>query len=262
MTAALPARRLLVQAAVAAYALVFTAMLVFDRPGLGLSRFFLVALVLVALASGPLVGAAGGLVATALYTGAVLVSDRLPDDSLLSFSMVTRVVTYIGVGALIGFFAAQQRALTAHLRLLADRDRLSGLPTSRPFEAELTRRLEEGSAFALLLGDLDDLGDRAGTDEMLLRLPAVLSHRLHPTDAVARVGPDEFAVIAACRSSDEAGALAASVEAACGAHGLEVTFGWAISPGEGRNGLALYRAANERLYARKTILRAHVAAAG
>jgi GGDEF domain-containing protein len=259
MAAALPGRRLLFGAAAAAYAAVFAAMLAFDRPGLGLSRFFFIALVVAALASGALGGAGAGVVATALYAGAVLVSDRLPDHSLFTFSMVTRVVTYVGVGALIGFFAAQQRALAGHLRLLADRDRLSGLPTSRPFEAELTRRLEEGNAFALLLADVDDLGDRARAGELLLRLPELLSHSLHPTDTVARVGKDEFAVLAACRSSEEAGALAGTLESVFRAGGVDVTFGWATSPAEGRNGLALYRAANERLYARKAILRPRVA---
>jgi GGDEF domain-containing protein len=262
MPAALPARRLLLGAAIAAYTLVFAAILAFDRPGLGLSRFFFVALVLVALASGPLAGAGAGVLAALVYSTAVLVTDRLPDASLLTFAMGVRLVTYVGVGALIGFFAAQQRALASHLRLLADRDRLSGLPTSRPFEAELTRRLEESGAFALLLGEIDDLGDRARAGEILLRLPEVLAHCLHPADTIARVGRDEFAVLAACRSSEEAGALAASVESAFRARGLDVTFGWAVSPSEARNGLALYRAANERLYARKTILRPRIASAG
>jgi GGDEF domain-containing protein len=76
------------------------------------------------------------------------------------------------------------------------------------------------------------------------------------------VGRDEFAILAACRSSDEARTLAASVEGVFRARGLNVTFGWAVAPTEARNGLALYRAANERLYARKTILRPRAAVAG
>jgi GGDEF domain-containing protein len=248
--------------AIGAYVVVFALISAFDGRGLGVSRFFFVAIVLLGLASGPLVGAGGGVLAAGLYGVGVLVNPRLADASLFDASMGIRLVTFVGVGALIGFFAAQQRALTAYLRVLADRDRLTGLPTSRPFEAELTRRLEDARPFALLLGDLSDLGDRARSDEMLLRLPDVLAHCLDPTDAVARVGRDEFAVLAACRSSDEAGAVAGAAEAAFRAHGLDVTFGWAVSPGEGTNGLALYRAANERLYARKTILRPRVAQAG
>jgi GGDEF domain-containing protein len=255
MPAVLPDRRLLLGAAVTAFVTVFSALLVFERPELGIGRFFYVAVVLLALASGPHVGAAGGLVATGLYVLAVLASPRLPDDVLTTLSMAIRAVTYVGVGYLIGFFAAQHRTLVEYFRLLANRDRLTGLPTSRPFEAELTERLEKGASFALLLGDVDGLGERAQSDEKLRRLPALLARFLHPSDAIARVGPDEFAILASCRSTDEAGALATAVEAAFTAEGLAVTFGWTVSPQEGRNGLALYRAASERLYARKLIRR-------
>jgi GGDEF domain-containing protein len=250
---------MLFAAAAAAYGVVFLVILLLDRPGLGLGRLFFVALVLLALANGTLAGAGAGVLAGAVYSVDVLLNGRLPDSGLLGSGMAIRMVTYVGVGAVIGFFAAQQRALAAHLRLLADRDRLTGLPTSRPFEAELTRRLDEGGSFAILLGEVDDLGDRARTGEILLRLPEVLSRSLHPTDTVARVGKDEFAVIVACRSSEEAGSLAMSLESVFKGLGLEVTFGWSVSPNEGRNGLALYRAANDRLYARRTILRPRAA---
>ena len=32
-----------------------------------------------------------------------------------------------------------------------------------------------------------------------------------------------------------------------------MTFGWAVFPGDGENALSLYRAADERLYARKLV---------
>jgi GGDEF domain-containing protein len=179
----------------------------------------------------------------------------MPDDGLITLSMAIRLATYVGVGALIGFFAAQQRTLVEHLRVLADRDRLTGLPTSRAFEAELTKRLELGAPFALLLADADGLGERDQADDALRGLPALLGRYLDPTDSIARVGPDEFGILASCRSTEEAGALAAVVESALAADGLAVTFGWTVAPQEGRNGLALYRAANERLYARKLIRR-------
>jgi GGDEF domain-containing protein len=262
MPAALPDRRLLLGFATAFYVAVFGAVSLIDRPGLRVSRFFFVAVVLLALASGPLAGAGGGLLAAALYSVAVLVSPDLPDESLASLSMAIRLVTYVGVGCLIGFFADQHRAFADHLRLLADRDRLTGLPTSRTFEVELTRRIEDNAMFALLLGDVDGLGDQVDAGDTLQRLPSMLAHCLHPSDAIARVGPDEFAILATCRSSDEARALAGTLEATLRACGLDVIFGWTISPHEGRNGLGLYRAANERLYARKVVRRRSVAYAG
>jgi hypothetical protein len=39
------------------------------------------------------------------------------------------------------------------------------------------------------------------------------------------------------------------------ADGFQVTFGWAASPQDGSNALSLYRAADERLYARRVIHR-------
>jgi GGDEF domain-containing protein len=253
MTVALPDRRLLLGTAAAVYATVFAALLVFERPGLGLGRFLFVAVVLLALGTGPRGGALGGVVAATLYTIAVLTNPEMANDDLATVSMAIRVITYVGVGALIGFFAAQQRTLVEHFRVLADRDRLTGLPTSRPFEAELTKRLDAGRSFALLLGDLAGLGDSANPDDMLRRLPELLGRCLHPTDSIARVGPEEFAILASCRTTEEAGALATAVESAFAADGLAVTFGWTVSPQEGRSGLGLYRAANERLYARKLI---------
>jgi GGDEF domain-containing protein len=263
MSAALPDRRLLVGAAVLCYLAAFGAVVGFDRPGLGVGRFFFVAVVLLGLASGPFAGAAGGLLAGGLYAAAVLVNSDLPDDPLLGAPMAIRLITYIGVGALSGFFAAQHRAVAAYLQILGERDRLTGLPTSRPFEKELSRRLDTGTPFVLLLADVDGLddGEESEIAEVMGKLPGTLAPWLGAGDTVARVSAREYAVLIQLRSSEEAGALAAVLETALAGHGLDVTFGWALSPRDGRNGLALYRAASDRLHAR-TILRRHVAAAG
>lgn len=240
----------------ATYALVFAAIWAFERPGLGLGRFFFVGVILLALAGGTRSGAAGGLGASALYAVAVLLSPRLADDRLLDWAMAIRVATFVGVGILVGYIAGQQRVLTDHLRLLAERDSVSGLPRTRAFEAEITARLDSREPFGLLLGDLGSIGD----DE-LHRLPALLGRAFRPGDTVARVGPDQFAVLAACRSSEEAGRLAALFESVFTAETLDVTLGWAASPQEGTNALTLVRAADERLYARRLIRRPRLHAA-
>ena len=69
---------------------------------------------------------------------------------------------------------------------------------------------------------------------------------------MARVGGDEFAVLSSVRSSEEAGQLAERLEAAVAAEGARITFGWAVSPGEGVEALTLFRAADQRLYERKS----------
>ena len=55
---------------------------------------------------------------------------------------------------------------------------------------------------------------------------------------------------------DDARRLAAHLERVLvGSGGVGVTFGWATYPQDGDNALALYRAADERLYARRVISR-------
>ena len=53
-----------------------------------------------------------------------------------------------------------------------------------------------------------------------------------------------------CTASD-ARSLAVATESRLRLAGEQVTFGWATYPQDGENALALYRAADERLYARK-----------
>ena len=122
----------------------------------------------------------------------------------------------------------------------------------------MSRRLAEGRSFALILGDMDGLklindsrGHAAG-NEVLQRLATLLGQTLRAEDQVARVGGDEFAVLSSVGSSEEAAQLAARLEAAVGAEGASITFGWAVSPHEGVEALTLFRAADQRLYERKS----------
>jgi len=81
----------------------------------------------------------------------------------------------------------------------------------------------------------------------------MLGSSLRPEDEVARVGGDEFAVLTVLGRTDEAAALAAKLESAMARQGSRITFGWAVYPADGENALSLYRAADERLYARKLV---------
>jgi hypothetical protein len=60
-------------------------------------------------------------------------------------------------------------------------------------------------------------------------------------------------VLAPCRTVEEAGQLAARLERILVETGSFVTFGWSVFPREGENALTLYRAADERLYARRLL---------
>jgi diguanylate cyclase (GGDEF)-like protein len=258
MSAAL-SRRLLLFGAIFSTALVFPAFLIYERPGLGIGHFYYLAIALAAMAGGAMLGAVAGLVATGLYVAGVLINTHVPSHELLTMGTITRGVTYVTIGALIGFFAQRNRDMVSELQVLAERDVLTGLPNTRAFEAAITRRLAAGRTFALMLADMDALKDfnrdegfTAGNDA-LRRLADRLSKSLAPDDDVARVGSDEFAVLAYVHNSDAAAQLASHLERMLADGRAKATVGWAVHPQEGENALALYRAASERLYARKVM---------
>jgi diguanylate cyclase (GGDEF)-like protein len=258
MPAALP-RRLLVFASFALSALVFACFVVYERPGLGIGHFYYLAIALAAMAGGAVIGAAAGVVATAFYVAGVLVNTHVPSDEILTAGTITRGVTFVTIGALIGWFASRNRSMVDELRVLAERDALTGLPNTRAFEAAITRRLASGRPFAILLADMDALKDfnreegfTAGNDA-LRRLADSIANALGPDDDVARVGSDEFAILASVQGTDRAAQLAVRLERVLADERSKATLGWAAYPQEGDNALALYRAASERLYARKVM---------
>jgi diguanylate cyclase len=259
VTAARLHPRLVLAAAACAYLLAFAGLALLERPGLGIAHFFYIPIALIALLGGPLVGAAAGAVAATLYAAAVLANAALPSHELLTVSTPIRLVTYAACGALIGWFARENEHLVGRLEVLAQRDRLTGLPNARAFEVAVDRRFEHGGSFALLLGDLDGLREanekdgHGGGDEILVRLAETLGGLLRPEEELARVGGDEFAILASVRGKDAASQRANVLEQRLAGLGLDVTFGWAAYPDEGGNALGLVRVADERLYARKLV---------
>lgn len=242
---------------------VFVLFVLYERPALGIGHFFYLSIALVGMACGPRLGAAAGVGATCLYVAAVLATPRMPSHEILSAGTFTRLATFVTIGALIGWFAERNRDMVAELQVLAERDVLTGLPNTRAFEAAITRRLQDGIPFALLLADMDSLaafnrdeGYAAG-NEALRRLAESLASSLGPDDEVARVGSDEFAVLIPVQSSGDGSRRAALLEQMLASGPARATVGWAVHPHDGENALALYRAANERLYARK-VMRSYV----
>ena len=241
----------MIAAALSMYVATFVAFVIFEVPGLGIAHFFYFAIALLALATGPRLGVLGGAGATLLYAIGVLANPNIPPRDVLTGSTAIRLVTYTGIGLVIGFFARDNRALVERLQILADRDVLTGLPNTRAFEAAITRRFERRDPFALLLVEIDMPAGEA--NDALRRLAGALGGALSPADEVARIGGDEFAVLTGAHATDEAARLCVRLESLFAAGGLSATFGWAVYPQEGDNALALYRAADERLYARKLI---------
>ena len=259
MTAAHLHRRAVLVGAALAYTLIFLGLVFVESPGLGLGHFFYVPIAVIAIVSGLRGGAVAGLVATVLYTVAVTINSELPTIDLLTVSTPIRLVGYSLTGALIGWFAARNTELIDQLEVLVTRDRLTGLPNARGFEIEVDRRFAAQKPFAILLGDLDGLRELNSEDGhgegdlVLVRLGDALGRLLGPEERIARVGGDEFAILATLRGRDAAREHAQRLEQRLTDHGLQVTFGWAAYPDEGSNALGLIRIADERLYARKLV---------
>ncbi len=248
-------RTTLLAIAAASYALVTVAFVTIERPGLGLGHLYYVPIVLVAFASGPVLGGLAGVLSAVLYDLGIVISPRLP--STLAFEQtVIRLIIYTAIGALIGFFVRSNRSLLAQMSQLADRDSITGLPNTRAFQTAIERRLAASESFALLVGDIDELrrtniSGRERGDDALRRLADRLVALKRVGDDVARVGGDEFAVLATLAATSDSRSLAIGTENHLRLWGEAVTFGWATYPQDGTNALALYRAAEERLYARK-----------
>lgn len=252
--------RLFVSAAATIYVVVFVAFLMLEHAGLGIGHFYYLAIAFVALALGPAWGASAGGLATVLYTVGVLINHAVPSSEILTISTPIRLVNYVAIGALLGWVAAHYRAANEELEILARRDIITGLPNTRAFEIAIDRRLAAGVPFALLVGDLDSLSFDKDSDDALRHVADALSAALRPEADVARVGAEEFAVLAPCESVEHAAQLATWLERNLCESGSLVTFGWSAYPREGENALTLYRAADERLYARRVLRQPRVRA--
>jgi diguanylate cyclase (GGDEF)-like protein len=259
MPAANTHRRATLAAAGALYALVFAAFVIVPVHDIGVANFFYVPVALVALATGPSRGALAGALGAGLYCLGVVLNPGISSAEVVTIGTLVRLCTYAGTGALIGWFARDNRRLVDELRLLAERDTITGLPNTRAFEGAIQRRLDSGEPFGLLIGDLAALEPRHDEDEAvaahdaLRTLADLLGNTLGAGDDIARVGEREFAVLSRLESSVEAARLARTLEETLAPNGLSIRFGWAVFPLEGQNALSLYRAADERLYARKLL---------
>jgi diguanylate cyclase (GGDEF)-like protein len=139
------------------------------------------------------------------------------DPLLYAYLAVSTSVVFAAAGYILG-------RTVDRLRGMATSDGLTGLHNRRHFDArlsdELARARRYGTRLSLLLIDLDGLkplndryGHEAG-DEALRNIARALNTVCRATDIVARVGGDEFAVLAPFTSADVAVELAARLRAA------------------------------------------------
>jgi diguanylate cyclase (GGDEF)-like protein len=187
-------------------------------------------------------------------------------------------VSYIAVVATIQFLKRRLVNAERHQREMARQDPLTGLANRRAFDEALTAALaaERGAArraddhdgrFALLLADVDEfkqINDRFGHtagDRVLREISAHFSAEVRSGDCVARIGGDEFAVVAPGAGPGAAERLADALRAAAnrvspGEGTVSITASWAVYPDHGTDRAALMRALDRDLHAGKDARRA------
>src|SRR5438045_9788935 len=115
MSAAASHRRLLLVGASFIFGGVFTAFMLWERPGLGLGHFYYLGIACVALGAGPAAGACSGLVASGLYAVGVMLNPAVPSTSILTAGTLLRLFTYSALGALVGSYAPSSHSLVERL---------------------------------------------------------------------------------------------------------------------------------------------------
>ena len=164
--------------------------------------------------------------------------------------------------------AAAVNHMADELKAHARTDELTSLPNFRAFRERIDLEIERAERyperFGILILDLDRFkkyndtyGHLAGNDA-LQRVARVIREAVRVVDFPARYGGEEFAVILPQLDAPALAAIAerirASVEAMpapAGGSQVTVSIGAAMYPDDGTAADALFRAADERLYAAK-----------
>ncbi len=210
-------------------------------------------------------GASGLGAAVAVAAGfapAVISSGRIAAPPSI---VVALIVPAVSVAVLV---AVRERLVGERdaLRISASTDPLTGVANRRSLisrtEYEISRHRRSRRSFALLMLDLDGfklLNDRFGHaagDDLLVEMAAAVQSAVRDQDTVARIGGDEFCVLAP--ETDAAGArkLAIRVMRAvgrvtAGVESLGASPGLAVFPHDGGTVQALLAAADEQLLAVK-----------
>jgi diguanylate cyclase (GGDEF)-like protein len=191
-------------------------------------------------------------------------------------------VTNLFAAIVLGRIRRQRLALAearAELARLVYTDPLTGLPNRRHFaerfEAEVARVARYGGSFSVAVLDCDhfkgynDLHGHPAGDDALRELAFLLREQLRASDSVARLGGEEFAVLMVGTDASGAAVVAERLRARVAGHTfgatedmLTVSIGIASAPEDADTPDALFRLADQALYAAKALGRDRVALAG
>jgi diguanylate cyclase (GGDEF)-like protein len=206
-----------------------------------------------------------------LIAGTPLIYDANAIDTAFLSRYLAFVVGYLAATwVMVGL---KQRLVEAELRQrdFANRDPLTGVGNRRVFDATMKRELKirsgprggrrhDETPLALMILDLDDfkgINDRYGHpvgDAVLREAASRAQGMLRSTDTLARIGGDEFAVIAPGAHGENAKRMAESIRNAVSAHdpltggpAPTASIGWAVFPADGEDFETLMQRADQRM---------------
>jgi diguanylate cyclase (GGDEF)-like protein len=187
------------------------------------------------------------------------------DDAATSVGYPSRTLTFavsvVGAAVAVQFLKRRLVLAEAHQRKMAQRDPLTGLRNRRAFDHALAREIDR---CALVVFDFDGfkaINDTYGHpvgDAVLRAVAEACDDVVREGDCLARIGGDEFALIAP--GAGVAGVeriIAALGEAVHGADmpdgvdAVSATFAWAVAPYDTHEPHELFRLADARLLERK-----------
>jgi diguanylate cyclase (GGDEF)-like protein len=211
-----------------------------------------------------------------LVAGTPLLYDAQATDNAFVPRYLAFVVAYLAATWVMVSLKRRLLAAEARQREIANRDPLTGVGNRRAFDTILHRELAarakpagrreaDDSPLALLVLDLDDFkgindehGHQVG-DAVLCEAANRAQAILRSTDSLARIGGDEFAVIAPGAHGEGAQRMAEAIRTAVGLRESDArgpvpsaSVGWAVFPDDGVDYGTLMRAADERMLGLKS----------
>jgi diguanylate cyclase (GGDEF)-like protein/putative nucleotidyltransferase with HDIG domain len=201
------------------------------------------------------------------YSAMLLFNGDISATPVIHWAFVT--CTLVVAGAFIGVQRGHVERLIARLSDAARTDSLTSLLNRRGFEelfeTELERARRSGRPLSVIVGDLDafkavnDRFGHAAGDHALEKLSGILQSVKRRIDTAARIGGEEFAVIAPDSDHHAAYILAERMRRevretfAHEPYALTISLGVATFPRHGATAEALIGGADEALYAAKKL---------